>query len=462
MTRKKEAERKFYQRPETEKKYRLEVVRDWLSNNNFCALPYVHMAIEANGAIRPCCMGKPLDLNITGKKIHEAFDDPVRQEFVDAFDKGEQHPNCAICWKDKAMGKFNNRVKFSTQDEVFEFTESVMNGATPERNLKWLEVKPGNRCNLKCRICGVHNSSMWTKDYYHTVEYLKKEEENFTPSTFKDSEQFHYTEQCKWIDDVEFWEEVQGLDSLNLIHFMGGEPFMVPEHFQLLEALINNPNIDTSKTIIRYNTNGTYFPNEEQIKIWEKFYRVMFLISVDDIGARFEYQRKLANWEEVKENLIKFNNLQYYDRELDVWRIKCFIDPTVSMFNIWNLGEIYDGFAELGYELNEANNHFVTGGWNDCRYLPESIKQVITERHADNEHIWVQQAIRYMNSKPIDHPLHNITMFYKIMMYQDHLRNERFDDLWPEYYHLMTEHIDWSKISQEGTYKETKYEQKNI
>ena len=48
----------------------------------------------------------------------------------------------------------------------------------------------------------------WTKDYYPTVEYFKKEEENFTPSTFKDSEQFLHTEQCKWIDDVEFWEEV--------------------------------------------------------------------------------------------------------------------------------------------------------------------------------------------------------------------------------------------------------------
>ena len=66
----------------------------------------------------------------------------------------------------------------------------------------------------------------------------------------------------------------------------------------------------------------------------------------------------------------------------------------------------------------------VTGGWNDCRYYPESIKQVITERHADNEHIWVSGYKVYEQQT---HPLHN-TMFYKIMMYQDHLRNERFDD----------------------------------
>ena len=65
-----------------------------------------------------------------------------------------------------------------------------MNGATPERNLKWLEVKPGNRCNLKCRICGVLNQACGQKT---TITQLntQKEEENFTPSTFKDSEQFH-------------------------------------------------------------------------------------------------------------------------------------------------------------------------------------------------------------------------------------------------------------------------------
>ena len=68
MTRKTEAERKFYQRPETEKKYPPEVVSDWLSNNNFLCKRHVHMAIEANGAIPPVVWVSP-DPNITGKKI---------------------------------------------------------------------------------------------------------------------------------------------------------------------------------------------------------------------------------------------------------------------------------------------------------------------------------------------------------------------------------------------------------
>ena len=39
------------------------------------------------------------------------------------------------------------------------------------------------------------------------LNILKRRRELYA-CTFKDSEQFSYTEQCKWIDDVEFWEEV--------------------------------------------------------------------------------------------------------------------------------------------------------------------------------------------------------------------------------------------------------------
>ena len=74
------------------KQIRRDKVREWLMqpNNNFCSLPYAHMAIEANGAIH-CCMGKPPDVNISGGTIADAFTSKVRPEFVDSFDRNEQH-----------------------------------------------------------------------------------------------------------------------------------------------------------------------------------------------------------------------------------------------------------------------------------------------------------------------------------------------------------------------------------
>jgi radical SAM protein with 4Fe4S-binding SPASM domain len=456
---------KFFMTPDEEKNQRREKARQWLMEpgNNFCSMPYAHMAIEANGQIRPCCMGEPLDLNISNKTIGEVFTHEVREDFVKSFDRNEQHSSCKACWQEP-LNKFNTRVKFSSTDEMMLITEAVMNGEKPQRKLRWLEVKPGNRCNLKCRICGVHNSSMWTKDYHAMTEMMRHEMKGFAPVKFKESEEYKYTQQCEWIDEPQIWKDIKGLDELSMIHFMGGEPFMVPEHFQLLQRLIDDPKIDTSQIFIRYNTNGTYRPTEELINIWNHFMRVQFLVSIDDFGPRFEYQRKLAVWDEAKLNLQKMKRMaqESWQEETGVWQYSTIIDVTVSIFNIWNVGEISDEFARLGHPLNTDMNHFVTGGWNDCRILPQPIKDHITEMHKDHENAWVHQALRYMNQDPLPHKFHDITLFYKNMMYMDARRNERFVDLWPELYHMITQYVDWEKVDQWKELKETKYEQKNI
>jgi len=67
-----------------------------------------------------------------------------------------------------------------------------------------------------------------------------------------------------------------------------------------------------------------------------------------------------------------------------------------------------------------------------------------------------------MNQDPLPHKFHDITLFYKNMMYMDARRNERFVDLWPELYHMITQYVDWEKVDQWKELKETKYEQKNI
>lgn len=399
--------------------------------NNFCVLPYIHMAIESNGDIKPCCMGQSLGVNIANMTIHEAFNDPVRQKFIDSFDRNEKHPACKTCWND-TLSKFNMRVKFSTNSHVIKFTEAIMNGDKPKRELKWLEVKPGNRCNLKCRICGVHNSSQWTKDAYDLNQHIRKNDKGFKLTAFKESDEYKLTEQSKWIDNPRFWNDIQALDEIEYIHFMGGEPFMVPEHFQLLKKLLNG-NVDISKIQILYNTNGTIFPTDKQIDLLQKFANVKIQLSIDDIGKRFEYQRKLADWEQVKSNIIKF-------KKLDSNKFKIGIDPTVSILNIWNLDEIVNGFAELGFILVSSDEHFVTGGKHDCRILPEAVKRIITKKFETFDNLWIKQAITFMNQKPIGDT--NIKDFMDATEYLDILRNESFANLSPEYYNLIAQNIE--------------------
>ena len=388
-------------------------VRDWLMQpgNNFCALPFTHMAIEANGDIRPCCMGDEFDLNIRNKTIQQVYNDPKRLQFVDSFRRNEQHPACHRCWKDPEI-----RATFSTSIHVLEETKQAMNGITPKHELKWLEIKPGNRCNLKCRICGVHNSSSWTKDAAMLDEPDKK---------YKDSTPYKYTQSCDWIDDPEFWNDLNQLESIEYLHFMGGEPFMVPEHFQLIKALIDNPTIDTSKITIGYNTNGTYFPSKENFELYKNFKRVNFAISIDDVDERFNYQRKLADWEEVKNNIKNFEKLnkdQYFAH----------LDPTISIYNIFYLDEITKAFNDLGYHVFIRQRHFVNSGYNAIHILPERIKNVITEKYKDTDNIWIKRAVEYMNSQPSDNVQWKI--FKENTTKLDSLRKENFQNTFKEFY----------------------------
>lgn len=406
-------------------------VKDWLMQpgNNFCALPYMHMAIEANGDIRPCCMGAPIEhpdgsnLNISGKTIGEVFNDPNRQNFIDSFDRNEQHPACVKCWKNQSEN--SPRVKFSTNTVSLDYTKRIIEGGERYRALEWLEVKPGNRCNLKCRICGIHNSSLWTKDEFEFKKILHPDQKLIP---FKESKEYKYTKQCEWIDEEDFWGKIDSLNEVKMIHFMGGEPFMVPEHFQLLDEIIARDDIDQSSIIIRYNTNGTVFPSDEQLETLSKFKFVDINISIDDINERFEYQRHGMAWDIVNKNIHKFKQLPF---KYTKWFVV--LDPTINIHNILYLKQYETWANDLGFQMGPRHRHYVQWGQYNARALPQEIKQYITEMYKGTNSIWINNAMDFLNSFDAqDDDVSNLKGFWTKTRALDKLRQEKFEDVFPE------------------------------
>ena len=401
---------------------------DWLTEagNNFCAMPFGHIAIEADGDIRPCCMGDKFPgLNIRNKTIQEVYRDPIRDEFIESFRQNKQHKLCGACWKDPQI-----RTHFSSALQSRSITEQAMAGKMPGTELKWLEIKPGNRCNLKCRICGVHGSSSWTKDAH-------KLDQKDVP--YKESNAFKYTQSCDWIEDKDFWNDIRELASVEYIHFMGGEPFMVPEHFQLLERLVEDPSIDTSTIAIGYNTNGTYFPTEENINLYKNFKKVHFALSIDDVGARFEYQRKLAKWEEVKLNIINFKKISH-----NTVRFSANMDTTVSVLNIFALDEIYEEFIKLGYTIDDGHEHYVYSGPEAIWQLPSDVKRIILDKYKGNTTPWITKAMKYMMSRELEA---GKWLFADVHTSLDKLRKENFKTIYPEWYQILKPY--WKPMEQQ-------------
>ena len=173
-------------------------------------------------------------------------------------------------------------------------------------------------------------------------------------------------------ENDQFWTQIdQHLNDIRYIEFTGGEPFLIQEHFDMLQGIVARG--IAHQVEIHYNTNGTVFP-EQAPAIWRHFKTVEIAFSIDDLGSRFEYQRTNARWTEVCANLDRFRDLkEIYSN------IKLQICTTVNVFNVYYLDHVAQWIAN-----NRESFDFVY--WNmlhEIEYfsiskLPRGVKTVLT------------------------------------------------------------------------------------
>ena len=336
-----------------------------IPNNKFCVLPWLSLEASPIGTVRPCCLadhelrdntGEKFNLNTATFSIIQNSHDmqKLRQQFID----GDEPETCRKCWDEERSGRTSKRMH--TLDRL-KHTIAPQDWTLDAKPLMFLDMKLGNICNLKCRICG-----SWSSSTYAT------EEIKFSPSEGKT---FHHDmlRNGAWPRrNPQFWQEVDNIATqIRYLEFTGGEPFMIKEHFDLLQGFVTK---GIAKDIeIHYNTNGTQWP-EDADEIWRHFKTVEIAFSIDDIGTRFEYQRSGAKWNEVCNNIKKFKELRVRHPNIQLQ-----VCSTINVFNIYYI-------EELANWIDQQEFDFVY--WNimhDAPYfsianLPKYAKQRITNR----------------------------------------------------------------------------------
>jgi len=339
-----------------------------IPHDKFCVLPWVSLETSPIGTVRPCCLADDEIVNDLGEKFNLATASfleiqnsnhmlKLREEFLN----GNQPKTCRKCWREERAGRTSKRIhtldrlKHIVGDQ--EWTQQA-------RPLLFLDLKLGNICNLKCRICGSWSSSTFATE---ELTNLPADEDR------KTSHHYQMLRQGAWPkENPTFWSEIdQVIDQIRYIEFTGGEPFMIQEHFDMLQGIVDRG--IASSVEIHYNTNGTHWPEKAET-IWKHFKTVEIAFSIDDVKERFEYQRSNADWSEVCNNIERFRQLraQYANIQLQV----C---TTVNVFNVYYLQHV----AEW---IRQQNFDFVY--WNmmhDAYYfsiatLPESAKKAITQK----------------------------------------------------------------------------------
>ena len=339
-----------------------------IPHDKFCVLPWVSLETSPIGTVRPCCLADDEIVDNAGDKFNLATASfsgiqnsdsmrKLRQEFID----GRQPQTCRKCWREERSGRTSKRMH--TLDRLKHMLPD-QNWTADAKPLMFLDLKLGNICNLKCRICGSWSSSTFATE---ELANLGRDENR------KTNHHYQMLRQGAWPRENQlFWNEIdQVVDQIQYIEFTGGEPFMIQEHFDMLQGIVDRGIADCVE--IHYNTNGTQWPEHAE-NIWQHFKCVEIAFSIDDVGARFEYQRSNAIWAEVEKNIARFRDLRnrYNNIRLQV----C---STVNVFNVCYL-------EELSQWIDQQNFDFVY--WNmmhEAYYfsistLPESAKRVITQR----------------------------------------------------------------------------------
>jgi MoaA/NifB/PqqE/SkfB family radical SAM enzyme len=339
-----------------------------LPHDKFCVLPWVSLETSPIGTVRPCCLAEEEIVDDNGVKFdlnsasfsgiqNSGYMQNLRQQFLD----DKQPQTCRKCWREERAGRVSKRMH--TLDRLKHMI-SDQPWTRDARPLMFLDLKLGNICNLKCRICGSWSSST----------FAAEELANLGPNEDRKSNH-HYImlRQGAWPrENPTFWQEIEQVsDQIRYIEFTGGEPFMIQEHFDLLQRLVDYGL--ASQIEIHYNTNGTQWP-ERGPDIWQHFKTVEIAFSIDDVGARFEYQRSNAVWTEVNDNIRRFRELR--DRSLNI-QLQCC--STVNVFNVFYLEDLANWIDLQDFDFVYWNMMH-EAYYFSINTLPDTAKHAISQR----------------------------------------------------------------------------------
>jgi molybdenum cofactor biosynthesis enzyme MoaA len=334
------------------------------------------IAIFPDGRIRPCCQtdssySKPLN----------QINNPNRFADLKNTDKPQA---CRKCWENEENGRPSYR--------------RVTMSATTS-NVKFLDLRHSNQCNLKCRYCHPHFSNQWAKE-------------------------LEVTPILQQTNIAEYRDELLTFD-LEHVYWAGGEPLIMKDHYELIETMIAK---GLSKRItLQYNTNLTVlqYKNIDIFSLWQHFKEVLVGISIDTAGPELNFIRSGSDWDQIKNHIDKLLQYQQHKKNLSMN-----FAVTLTMMSIWFLPNLIDYAQEKNIPISFT---VLTGPdylsldaipvplQSQAKTIIESVKHHLT----DSDYRWIMTMLsREDNEYLFLHAIRHILLLDKI-------RKESLFDLLP-------------------------------
>lgn len=302
-------------------------------SDHFCSVPWNHVEIYTNGAVKTCSKGKILD-NLLDNTLSEIINSEQVLQLKQTLLTDRPHDNCLECYH-LSTGREHTDLRHH-YNSLFR-TSTVDYDDLSSFKLHGIDLHWDNTCNLKCVYCHPLQSSSIAQEQKVTFQ---------KPKTDKLDQVVDLILENQW--------------NLKEIYFSGGEPMLIKHNLNLLERL---ENVDIP---LRINSNITQVkkgnPFFEQIR---RFTNVLWTVSAESTHHRFEYIRHGSQWQEFVKKLDLVIDTGHKIRINSVW----FVGSTLSLVD--TIKFFINNYAITDFTINQLS------GPNACllvRNAPDSVK----------------------------------------------------------------------------------------
>ena len=328
------------------------------NSKNFCILPWISLMIDTKSNVAPCCIFKGDPVGDCSKdSLEDIWNNKENQDIRTTMLNDETVSGCVRCIKQEKLGKESFRTSMNT---IFsKHIHIVEQGVTPEYDIKYIDSRFNNLCNLSCRSCSNYYSSSW-----HAPGVAIGLIDKSTPVFLKAGR-----------SNTDLYDQIfQQLDNLDRIYFAGGEPLIINDNYKILDELSNRGRYDIE---LVYNTNmtQTQLKGRSIFDAWKNFKNISIGASLDAEGSRGSYLRTGTVWKDVVE----------FRREMIRLRpdIDFYVSCTTSIINALHVPDFHRSWVEQGFiqpdQFNIQTLHYPT--WLRVNTAPEYLRKQIIEKY---------------------------------------------------------------------------------
>lgn len=324
-----------------------------LPSPTFCALPWLQLYADPLGRVRGCPLAfaageggeasddeelTPVPLHGPGG-VESAWNSPLMRSMRRDMLAGRRPEPCRYCFRNEDLGVHYYRQGYNRlfQEHIAEAAAATAeDGSAPVGLIRKIDFYLGNSCNLRCRMCTPLSSRTLLAEWAE-IKGIPARDPSLEPLRSID-----------WFTREEFRQAIDKvLPNVERLHFAGGEPFLIPQMFEVLERVVELGH--AHRITLSYNSNFTNLP-DRLFDLWPHFKGVRLTGSLDGIGVVNDYIRAPSDWADID------RHLHAIDGDFERANVQSLsLNVTVQIHNALRIDEVIAYVAESFGRMDAPN-----------------------------------------------------------------------------------------------------------